>query len=381
MKWVTNWSHSISIKTNEAGMYGKDITFKYPIYSAFNGSKVRITLDNFTGLQKAHFASVTIARCIDDSSIDVASIKQVTFNGQKTVDIETGERVISDEIDFETIANEKFAVLIYFDDYISLRPAVMTYDIFSSGFYGLGDLTHVPYFDKSISKVEPWVHYLSDVEIYTSDDSYSIMAFGDSITAQSWPSYLNFLTAENHGAVARKAVSGARMLHQYSNLEYQSYGLKSSIRFAHDNIVSGCKAVIILEGVNDLIHPVGVEVNPFRPMSDFPTRDELVDGYKVLIQMARERGLKVLIGTITPIDGWRTYKPFRNERREEINQWIRTTDEIDGYIDFDKLLADPDHPTKMNPIFDSGDHLHPGDAGHKAMAKEAYRVLKEMDLI
>ncbi len=207
------------------------------------------------------------------------------------------------------------------------------------------------------------------------------MAFGDSITAQSWPDELQKLTMNDNTSIARKAVSGARVLHQYSNLEYESYGLKSSIRFDHDNILQGCKAVMILEGVNDLIHPVGIEVNPFRPMSDFPSVEELVDGYRYLISKAKERGLKVFIGTILPIEGWRTYQPFRNERRVEVNQWIRTTDEIDGYIDFDAVMKNPENPACLKPEYDSGDHLHPSELGHQAMAEEAYRVLKEKGVI
>ena len=116
-------------------------------------------------------------------------------------------------------------------------------------------------------------------------------------------------------------------------------------------------------------------MNVFRPMSDLPTVEELIDGLKKYIAQAREYGYRVYMGTLLPIGGWRTYAPFREEMRQEVNRWIRTTDLTDGYIDFDKALADPADPTRMLPEYDSGDHLHPSAAGYKAMA---YAVQKEI---
>ena len=133
--------------------------------------------------------------------------------------------------------------------------------------------------------------------------------------------------------------------------------------------------MVILQGINDIIHPVGVEVNEFRPWSDLPTPQDLIEGYRFFIKEARKKNLKVYLGTLTPIKGWRTYEPFRNDIREQVNTWIRTTDEIDGYIDFDKVIKDENDPTLIKPIYDSGDHLHPSDAGMKEMAKEAYKFI------
>ena len=126
--------------------------------------------------------------------------------------------------------------------------------------------------------------------------------------------------------------------------------------------------MIIQHGINDIIHPVGTEVNPFRPMSDMPTAQELADCMKYYIKQARGLGYKVYVGTLLPIEGWRTYAPFREDVRGQFNEWIRTTDLIDGCIDFDRALADPERPTRMLPQFDSGDHLHPSKMGYKQMA-------------
>ena len=83
------------------------------------------------------------------------------------------------------------------------------------------------------------------------------------------------------------------------------------------------------------------------------------------------------MGTLLPIGGWRTYAPFREEMRQEVNHWIRTTDLIDDYVDFDKALADPENPLCMLPRYDSGDHLHPSAAGYKAMADAVQKEILE----
>ena len=116
--------------------------------------------------------------------------------------------------------------------------------------------------------------------------------------------------------------------------------------------MSGADTIIIQHGINDIIHPVGVQVNPFRPWSDLPTAQELIDGLRMYVEKAREYGLKVHIGTLLPIYGWRTYEPFRNDLRNAVNEWIRTTDEIDGYIDFDAALRAADKPEAFAEGFD-----------------------------
>lgn len=383
MKWVTSWSNAISISENLPQGYAKNITLRYPILAAFTGNKVRITLDNYTGTETAHFGRVTIAKAINDQDYEEGTVKTVTFNGNESVDIKAGEKAVSDEIEFNAVKNEKFIVSIYFDEFTSLRGGVVTSGPLSKGYFSDGDMTNVAVLDRANMKEVLCVYYLSDIEICTEDECSSILCFGDSITAQAWPEYLqlNFLENNKPYSTCRKAVSGARVLRDYSALPYQHYGIAGVTRFDHDSDLSSAKAVVILEGVNDFIHPVGVEVNPFRPWSDLPTPEELVDGYRVFISKAKEKGLKVFIGTILPINGWRTYEPFRNDLRVKVNEWIKTTDEIDGYIDFADIMHMENDDTKMNPAYDSGDHLHPNLEGYKVMAKAVYKVLEEKDII
>lgn len=139
--------------------------------------------------------------------------------------------------------------------------------------------------------------------------------------------------------------------------------------------MTGADTIIIQHGINDIIHPVGIDVNPFRPWSDLPTVDEMIDGIRMYIVKAREYGLKVYVGTLLPIYGWRTYEKFRDDLRNEFNSWIRTTDEIDGCIDFDKAVRAVEHPEAFAEGFDSGDHLHPSELAYKAMANAVPEVI------
>ena len=143
-----------------------------------------------------------------------------------------------------------------------------------------------------------------------------------------------------------------------------------SRRFAHEVPTDGADAVIVQQGINDIIHPVGEAVNVFRPMSDLPTAEELIEGLKTYIAQARQMGLRVYVGTLLPMGGWRTDAPFRQEMRHAFNDFIRTTPLIDGCIDFDAALRDPARPDWFRPEYDSGDHLHPSKKGYERMAAE-----------
>ena len=375
MKWVTNWSNAISIATNKPERYTKDVTIRYPICSVFDGEKIRITLDNFTGTEPVTFNSVTIATTdIMDYCVLENTITDITFNGSKSVTLEAGQTIQSDEIEFKTTHGKDFSISFYFKDYTSLKAAVITKGPLSRGYFSLEDQTHNSELPMDLYKSCEWFYFLSDVEVYTSDSNKAILCFGDSITAEGWPEFLQLQGLKENVAFPRKAASGGRILREYHNVRYESYGLKSETRIIHDTNIQGCEAIVILQGINDIIHPVGRDANPYRPWSDLPSANDIIEGYRILIKHAREKGLRVYFGTLIPFKGWRTYETFREVMKQEVNQWIRTTDEIDGYIDFEKDLDD-NYAFKAE--FDSGDHLHPSSLGYQQMAKTAYEALKK----
>ncbi|MGN0680160.1 MAG: GDSL-type esterase/lipase family protein [Oscillospiraceae bacterium] len=362
--WASVWGNAVSIAENRPAAYAKDITFRYPIYSHFGGSAVRLTFDNYCGTELVRFDKVTVL--IDEKFLPV------TFSGKRSAEIPAGSRLTSDEIDCEIKPQSLITVSFWFSNFTQLRSAVYACGPLSEGYYGLGDLTETVLFPKEITRPTSIFYFLSNVSVLTSDNNRTVVCYGDSITAQDWPDYLALRCIQdgmNNTAVIRRAASGTRLLREYDCITYESYGLMGKKRFAHEVPTDGADTVIIQHGINDIIHPVGTEVNPFRPMSDMPTAAELISVIEYYISEARQWGYKVYAGTLLPIEGWRTYAPFREEVRSEFNDWIRTTTLIDGCIDFDKALADPAQPTRMLAKFDSGDHLHPSKLGYKQMAE------------
>ena len=218
-----------------------------------------------------------------------------------------------------------------------------------------------------------WIYFLNTIDIFTEEKNFALVCFGDSITAQDWPDYLTLRCARegfNNVAIIRRAVSGTRILREYSCITYAAYGLKGATRFPIEMNVAGARSVIVQHGINDIIHPVGVEVNKFRPWSDMPTADDLINGVRSLyITHARKLGLKIYSGTLLPIYGWRTYNENRDIIRMAFNQWLRTAPEFDGCVDFDKAVCGHDNPKAFASGFDSGDHLHPSAKAYEAMAE------------
>lgn len=372
MKWTSCWGNAISIATRRPENYAKNLTLRYPVKMLLNGNALRIRLDNFCGNEDVT-VNASVARSNGNSNIDRSSVLPVTLGGNEKITIPKGERVLCDPIKIDITAGEYISISLYLEDFTEMRSAVLITGPLSKGFFAVGNFTGAEELPPVLSNKTSWFYFLSDIEVYTDPEAHSVICYGDSITAGAWPDYLMERAIEiSNGktAIIRKAASGTRILRQYDNITYDSYGLKGSIRFPREiPIVSEADTVIIQHGINDIIHPVGTDVNKFRPWSDLPTVDELIDGLREYIHLAREYNLKVYLGTLLPIEGWRTYADFREEIRNELNEWIRTTDEADGCIDFDKAVNDPMHPSRFADGFDSGDHLHPSADAYKAMAE------------
>ena len=378
-QWISMWGNAISFAEHRPEGYAKNITLRYPIYVPFDGEGLRFTFDNFCGKENIDITRATVALSpanVKDKigltcPMDEKNIYDITFFSSSDVTILPNDHVVSDPVFINVKAGDTICVNLYFGNYTSMQSAVLVTGPLSKGYFSIGDMTHESRLPLEQTKATNWFYFLSNIEVLTSNENHTIICYGDSITAQSWPDYLMLRAASydnNHTAVIRRAVSGTRVLRQYDCLTYQSYGLKGTNRFLHEAPTSGCDTIIIQQGINDIIHPVGTEQNPFRPMSDLPTVTELTDGLKWYIEEARKLNYKVYMGTLLPIKGWRTFAPFREELRNEVNAWIRSCPDIDGCIDFDMVLRDESDPSAFKPGFDSGDHLHPSAKAYKAMA-------------
>ena len=205
------------------------------------------------------------------------------------------------------------------------------------------------------------------------------MTFGDSITDgdgstadanHRWPDLLAARLVEAGGApvgVLNAGISGAQLLKD-------RMGVNALARFERDALsIPGVETVVVMIGINDIGWPGGV----LAPTAPLVAVEDLITGYRQLIAEAHARNIRILAATLTPFEDTFKgkvpaldyfYNPEKEKLRQAVNQWIRESKEFDGVIDFDAVARDPARPSHLKDEFDSGDHLHPGDGGYKAMA-------------
>ena len=212
--------------------------------------------------------------------------------------------------------------------------------------------------------------FVKGIDISThASNAAAIVTLGDSITDgalstrdanRRWPDVLARRLQENsktaHLSVLNEGISGNRLLHDGA-------GPNVLARFDRDVLAqNGVRYLIVLEGINDIGH-----IKDPRDASDIITAQDEIFALTQLVTRAHTHGIKVFGATLTPYVGAGYASPAGEQIREAVNQWIRTSGVFDGVIDFDQLTRDPANPTMFSPAVDSGDHLHPGDAGYDRM--------------
>lgn len=370
-KWVACWGNATSITDRQECCYAKDITLRYPVKMCFSGDRLRLHFSNLTGTENIEISGVTVENrgCFFDLS----------FGNNSSVTIEPGKEVCSDELLIDITAGDTIQVSMYFENYTQMNAGTLITGPLSGGKFSYGNYLYESTLPVKLTRNTHWHYFLNTIDICTKEDNYALICYGDSITAQSWPDYLSILCSKNgfeNVSIIRRAVSGTRILREYDCITYAAYGLKGEKRFPIESKVAGAKTIILQHGINDIIHPVGTDVNIFRPMEDMPTAKELIEGIcQLYIKPSADMGLKIYGGTLLPIEGWRTYAPFREEVREAFNAWLRNNELTDGCIDFDARLRDKNNKTAFAPRYDSGDHLHPSEEGYKEMAQLVFEQL------
>ena len=366
-KWTAAWSSSPAIAPARPARYAKDLTLRFILRMQLSGDALRLRLSNFGGKADASIAAVCVAPMLDEQTQDVSALRPVTFGGREGCVIPAGSTVQSDEIAFETVRNGDVCVSLYIRDYAPLASGTDVTGPLSRFWFAEGNCAK----DAQLSVMNRMKHdtvfFLDLVEVRSATECEVLACFGDSITAQSWPDFLIQRCLDEdrtHLCVIRRGIGGSRVLRQYENLQHRSYGPHGADRFERE--LSGADRVIIMHGINDLIHPDGV--NPLRPWSDLPTAEELIEGLRWYVRKGHEMGMKVYLGTIVTMLGWPSASEYKEGIRQEVNAWIRTQTEADGCVDFDAAIRNPDDPSHRAPEYDSGDHVHPSLAGAKAMA-------------
>ena len=365
--WVGTWAASpVGSVVNEGQPGPANTTYRNIVHTSIGGSAVRVQLTNEFGTEPLTVGAAHIAVSAGGGSIQTNTDHALTFNGKPTVEIPAGAFVLSDPVTMQAVPMSDLAVSVYVPEQRIRNTTCHTFGD-STNYVLQGDGTAAATADKS-NPIYAWC-FVKGIDVKTDGKAAAIATFGDSITDgahatrdanRRWPDVLAArLQADKKTAdlgVLNEGIGGNRVLHD-------GYGPSALARFDRDVIAqSGVKYLIILEGIND----IGRLKNPHEP-GDNITADDLIFGLTQLVTRAHQHGIKVFGATLTPYLPTGYSSPQGEEVRQAYNQWIRTSGIFDGVIDFDKITQDPANPGSFLPAYDSGDHLHPGDAGYKAM--------------
>ncbi|NLK39539.1 MAG: hypothetical protein GX303_04735 [Clostridiales bacterium] len=368
--WVCGWGASTTRIPYQLADSFEDTTIRYLIFPTIDGGKIRIRLSNYFGTEKVRINAVYAATVLSGSNIDPNENVKLTFGGQNEAVIAPGEEIVSDPVDFNISHGKMIAVSLYFKERTSLTTGHSNNGPYIKKYFTRGNYAAAPEFPPDTLSDCPCYVFLNGLDIWASEDTRAIIAIGDSITAQPWPDCLArrlLSLGITNRAVIRKGISGNRLLREYKTYRPRMHhGISLLSRFKRDILQPGADRIFMLIGINDLLHP---GPNHYAPMSELPSAEDMIEGYKFCIETARGHNMKIYLSTILPTGRFLKDDMLERETlRTEINDWIRSTDLIDGLIDFDSALRDENDHRRLKAEYDSGDLLHPSLAGAKAMA-------------
>ena len=377
--WVATWGASPAPQlADEAQMRAAKLAFdnqtvREIVHASIGSGAVRVRLSNAYGKDEVQIGAAHVALRAKGSEIAAGSDRALTFSGRPSVSIPPNAMVLSDPVKLNVPPAADLAISIFLP-----KPALgagIHYSAQQTSYIGTGDLAGAASFPESTT-ITSWV-FLTGVDALAPAAASAVVAFGDSITdgARStvdanrrWPDILasRLLAKRREIGVLDAGIGGNRILHDApTNVRF---GVNALARFDRDVLAqSGVKYVIVLEGINDLGH-----AGSSAPESETVSAEDIIAGLKQMIERAHEKGLKIFGATLTPFEGTSFkgyFTPEKEVKRKAVNDWIRTGKAFDGVIDFEKAVRDPAHPDRMLATFDGGDHLHPGDAGYKAMGE------------
>lgn len=366
--WVGTWAASpMGQQVNPGQPAPGDSTYRDIVHISEGGASIRVQLTNEFGPESLTIGAAHVALSAGGGNIKPGSDHALTFDGQSSVTIPAGAVVFSDPVPMRVAALSDLAVSVYLpQQYVA--ETTCHEDAQSTNFITSGNTTTADTLTGARS-IYSWC-FVKGIDVSEADSqAASIVTFGDSITDgwqstrdanDRWPDVLARRLQANpktaHLAVLNEGISGNRLLHDRTGPDALS-------RVNRDVLAqSGVKYVIILEGIND----IGSVARPREPGDDITAQD-ITFALSQLITRAHTHGIKVIGATLTPYMGAGYASPKGEQIRQAVNHWIRTSGAFDAVIDFDKVTRDPAEPSMFLPAYDSGDHLHPNDAGYKAM--------------
>jgi lysophospholipase L1-like esterase len=368
-QWVGTWATSpMGAPEGFAVRVFSGTTLREIVHVSIGGAQVRVRFTNEFGSDPLTLGEVHIALSGGEGLIKEGSDHAITFGGAATVRIPPGAPMYSDPVALNIAPLSDLAISFY------VPPQVMraeTYHGFADqdSWMTQGDVASASTIP-SPTKIDAW-YFLSGVDVAATEASRAIVMLGDSITdgARStananrrWADVLAARLSQAHElenvSVLNEGIGGNRVLNE-------GFGPAAMSRFDRDVLAqNGVESVVVLEGINDI-----GRLKKMQGPEDDIAAQQLELGLKQLADAAHQHGLKIYGATLTPYGGAGYYTDKGEQIRKEVNDWIRTSGTFDGVVDFDQMTRDPQNPDKFNPLYDSGDHLHPNDAGYKAMGE------------
>ena len=375
--WVGTWATAPQTVVRSFMPYNNCMTnrsVRQVVKVSIGGDVIRLKLSNIYSMQPVEIRSIYIAHAKDSSDIDAKTAQYFKFgNSYKTV-IPAGKQIVSDALKFNLRNLERVAITI---NYTS-APEIPTVHMGSrTTSYIMKGVTNAHSNFEKAFRENHWYN-ISGIDVYTMSNNMSAIAIiGNSITdgkcstdnAQNrWPDVMSEMLQLKH-KITNQGVLNLGIGNNRVTVP-GGFGALAKERFDRDILMqSGVKKVVIFEGVND--------IGAARSGSSETVARQIIESIQGMVKKAKARKMKVYLGTITPFKGAGYYTHFHEAARLYVNDWIRSqAKNVDGILDFAKLLQDPNDDRRMKREYASNDWLHPNPTGYKAMGIYAADIVK-----
>lgn len=366
--WTGSWAAApVSAAANDNSPGPEGTTYRNIVHLSLGGKAIRLRISNEFGATPLRVGSVHVALSSGGDAVQPATDRTATFNAEPTVVIPAGSIAVSDAIAMpvQPFANLAVSVFVPEQPDISLTAHTLAS---STNYVAAGNVAASASLE-SATKVTHW-YLLKGVDVDAGPRAAAVVVLGASISDgyhstpdknTRWPddlaARLQAGKKTSQLGVLNEGISGNRLLHD-------STGPSGLARFDRDVLAqAGAKYVIVSLGTND----IGRTFFPNKPHEEV-TAEQMKWAMQQFVLRAHARGVKVIATTLTPFEGAAYYNDAGEQMRQAFNGYIRTSGITDGVIDFDRAAEDPSHPARLLPAYDSGDHLHPNDAGYKVMS-------------
>lgn len=367
-RWVGTWATApVAVPLATTQPVG-DLTYREIIHVSQGAQRVRLIFSNEFGTTPLTISAVHIAPSAGQSRIDQNQDRLVTFSGQPVVQIPPGARYLSDAVSLSVGPLSTWAVSFYVPSQ-SLRVLSIHQLAIQTNYVAKGDQVTAASLPEA--KEITTYPFLRTAEIEPNVQVDAIVCLGDSITDgkhstidvnKRWPNTLANRLVQQEGAGAPSVldlgIGGNRLLQD-------GVGPNALARLDRD-VLSQSRAgyLILLEGINDLGDGFAQGQG-----NESPSASDIEAAYTQIIKRAHAHNLRVYGATLLPYEGATYFSEQGEVVREELNRWIRTEKEFDAVLDFDLVVRDPQHPKRLLPAYNSGDNLHPNDAGYDAIGE------------